>query len=228
MRKTFHLSLLGICFLMAPSLQAKGSKKPAGLEEVCDEVKEVVAQGDIVFVEINNQIFKHVADTQNSWASHVGLAFQDADEQWYVVESTIPLSKKTPLCEYLKKGYESHMGVKRLRGGLNLAEVEDLRDAAESRLGILYHLGFKYESARQFCSKLVYQSFDEALGIEIGKKQTFRELLDESEHPEGEKFWKKWFFGFIPWSRVTVTPGSQFKDDKLDPIYEREADERLF
>jgi len=94
-----------------------------------------------------------------------------------------------------------------------------LQEAAQKRMKRLYHLGFKYDSKRQFCSKFVYEVFKEALNIEVGQLETFRDLLNKNPNVS-KRFWKLWFFGFIPWKRLTVTPASQLESPKLETIFE--------
>jgi hypothetical protein len=86
-------------------------------------------------------------------------------------------------------------------------------------MGKLYGLGFDYYSKRLYCSKFVYDVYQSALNIEVGKKETFKELIEAN--PEASKtFWRFWFFGFIPWKRITVTPASQYEDERLETAFE--------
>lgn len=97
------------------------------------------------------------------------------------------------------------------------AAVQGLHDAASRRMGTLYHLGFKYESPRQFCSKFVYDCYREALDVRIGRLETFRELL--ASNPDSPLwFWRLWFWGRIPWERRTISPASQLEDEQLVTI----------
>jgi len=212
--------LIGVCLLNSFTATAGRVRDPALLARICADVRDELAQGDLLFIEKTSAIFDIITKTQNHWASHVGIAFKKNTDDWYVVESTIPKSRITPLCDYVRKGIETRVGIKRLHGGIESDEVEDLKESAESKLGVPYNLGFKFDAKKQFCSKLVYQSFMEALGVEIGRKQSFRDMLDETEYPEVMGFWRTWFWGFIPWGRVTVTPGTQYQDNDLDTVLE--------
>ncbi len=182
-----------------------------------------VKEGDLVFVEIGNDLFENVAKTQNHWATHVGVALRDSRGQWYVAESTIPVSKETPFCDYIKKGASTRVGVRRLKARLTESGVRALKVSARSKMGVPYHLGFKLYSTRQFCSKFVDQVYSEALGLRVGYEQSFRELMDETPYPEVEGFWRRWFLGRIPWSRLTVTPGSQYLDPRFVTVFEWKA-----
>ncbi len=96
--------------------------------------------------------------------------------------------------------------------------MQQLLAAAQERMGKWYHLGFDYDSPRQYCSKFVYQVYRQALGVELGKLQTLEQLLNEN--PQANvSFWRAWYFGFIPWNRRTVTPASQLIDPQLETVF---------
>jgi len=219
-KKLFHgigqTIMAAVLFLLAGAAQAQS------LSSVCEEVRAFVSEGDLVFVEIDNNLFTKVAQTQNHWASHVGVAMKHEGE-WVVAESTIPKSKMTPLCEFLGKGIDSTIGVRRPNTELTDDEIIGLHEAAEERMGVLYHTGFKLHSKRLFCSKFVDQIYSQAANRNVGSIQTFDELLKHTEYPEVVKFWRWWFFGFIPWNRETLTPATQYLDPNFETIYEHHA-----
>ena len=86
-------------------------------------------------------------------------------------------------------------------------------------MGIWYHLGFDLDSPRQYCSKFVHEVYRDAMGISLGKVETFRELLDANPGSP-LSFWKMWFLGRIPWDRRTVTPASMLASELLHTVYE--------
>ncbi|MEI6521115.1 MAG: YiiX/YebB-like N1pC/P60 family cysteine hydrolase [bacterium] len=185
------------------------------------EAEAILQDGDIIFIRISNFLYKHVAETSCSWESHVGVVFRGEDDEWFVAESTIPVSKIKPLEMFIHKSENERFMVRRVRGGLTDDEKARLRTAAMSRMKKVYHLGFKYDSPRQYCSKFVYDIYREAIGKEVGYLQTFRQLI--SENPDAPVyFWRLWFFGFIPWRRKCVTTTSQLRDESLETVYDSE------
>lgn len=187
--------------------------------EACELVKAHVQEGDIIFLAIDNYIFKNIARLSASWVSHVGIASKNTAGEWTVLESTIPRAKRTTLCNYLSRTKDARIAVRRLYRPLAAAELNTLQMAAEKRLGIAYDAGFDFNSDRQYCSKFVYESYLEATGLEIGRKETFDDL--RKAHPEIDlTFAEVWFFGNIPWDRVTVTPASQYEDQDLFTVLE--------
>ncbi|MBS3963963.1 MAG: hypothetical protein KGZ80_05595 [Methylomonas sp.] len=176
--------------------------------------------GDIIFIAIPNVLYRKVAQITGSPATHVGIVFDDPHHGWVVAESAVPLVKYTPLAKFLARSDRGWFAIRRLKGGLTPAQCEHLRKACDAKMGTLYHLGFRFESKRQFCSKLVYEAYLAATGIEVGRLESFRQLL--ARHPDTPiGFWRAWFLGAIPWSRLTVTPASQMTSDALETVIEQ-------
>ncbi len=181
------------------------------------QVVEQIREGDLLFISINAFLYKQVARGTGSWCSHVGFAVRE-NNQWFVLESKVPKVSRTPLRKFLARTCDNQVAVRRVRQTLRSADIDRLKQAAEKRMGRWYHLGFNYDSERQFCSKFVYQVFSEALSVRPGSLQTLRELLDQN--PQASVgFWRSWYLGFIPWQRRTVTPASQLNDPQLATVY---------
>jgi hypothetical protein len=183
----------------------------------------VVKEGDIVFVAIPNPFYRKVAESTGSWISHVGFIYEKNDRRCVIAESTIPWSKLTPFEKFIGKSDKRQFAIRRLKSQPDADAIRRLRRAADSRMGKLYHLGFKLRSRRQFCSKFVYEVYKEALGIEIGEIEKFEKLL--RKNPDVSLwFWRLWYFGFIPWKRETVTPMNQYESDLLESVYEADPE----
>ena len=175
--------------------------------------------GDLVFIAIRSALYRKVAQATGSVASHIGILFNDPRDGWVVAESTIPVVKYTPLEKFLARSDRGWFAIRRLKGGIDSTQCQALRSACDSKLGVFYHLGFRFESARQFCSKLVYEAYLAATGVKAGTLESFEELL--GKRPDASlSFWRFWFFGFIPWSRLTVTPASQLTCETFETVVE--------
>ncbi|RTE64317.1 hypothetical protein EH243_18030 [Amphritea opalescens] len=178
-------------------------------------------EGDILFISIDAFLYKQVAKGTGSWSSHVGFAIKE-DNQWFVIESKVPVVCKTPLGKFLSRTCNGEVMVRRLKQPLSAADIDQLK-ASSAKLANklsnkLYHLGFDFESERQFCSKFVHLVYKDALNIKLGKAQTLEQLLQEN--PQASvRFWRCWFLGFIPWQRKTLTPASQITDDQLNTVF---------
>lgn len=185
--------------------------------QLFNQVTADLQEGDIIFISIKSPLYRQVAQGTGSWTSHVGFIIKE-DNQWYVLESAVPVVRKTPLSKFLARTMNNEVCIKRLSRSLSRSDIERLKQSAEKRMGRFYHLGFNFDSKRQFCSKFVYLTYKEALGIELGKIQTMQELLQEN--PQASlTFWRLWYFGFIPWQRRTITPTSQLFDEKLNEVF---------
>jgi hypothetical protein len=180
------------------------------------QVTAQLKEGDILFISINSFLYKQVAQGTGSWCSHVGFAIQEKGK-WYVLESAVPTVRKTPLHKFLKRTCNNEFALRRLPSELTTTQVLKLKSAADKRMGRWYHLGFNFDSTRQFCSKFVHQVFKDALNISVGKVETLQELI-ETNPQANLTFWRAWYLGFIPWKRRTITPSSLLVDPQLDTI----------
>ena len=175
--------------------------------------------GDIVFIRVANFLYRRVAQATNSWTSHVGMLTGREDSEWMVAESAVPLSRYCPLSRFLGRSEGGRCAIMRLKSPLDPTAPKRLQAEAARRMRHWYHLGFDLDSRRQFCSKFVYEIYREALGVSIGTVQSFRDLI-EMNPASPLAFWKMWFMGRIPWDRRTITPGTQYESDLLQPVYE--------
>jgi len=187
------------------------------LDQLEAQVRKNLQEGDILFISINAFLYKQVARGTGSWCSHVGFVVREQGE-WYVLESAVPVVKRSPLRKYLARTCNNEVAVRRLKSGVSTAQVELLKVEAQKRMGTFYHLGFQFDSKRQFCSKFVHECFRDALGVKLGQVETLEGLLEQN--PQASVgFWRAWYFGFIPWQRRTLTPASQLADDALETVF---------
>jgi len=185
-----------------------------GKDSTCAQIP--VRSGDIIFISVT--AFTKVSAATNCPANHVGIVFNDPERGWLVAESAVPLSRYTPLAKFIARSDDGWCEIRRLKSGLSDTQVGALRAQCDARMGVPYHPGFRYESRRLFCSKFVYDVYQTALGVKIGELETFSHLLNRN--PEaGLTFWRVWFFGRIPWNRITVTPASQFESGLLETTW---------
>jgi len=127
-------------------------------------IESKLNDGDVIFTSIPNHLYQCVERASNSPTSHVGLVFK-CEAKWLVAESRIPFSCYTPLEDFIARSKHGSYAIKRMKGGLIKSEAEALKVQCELQMGQLYHLGFKYRSKRQFCSKFVYDAYKTALGL---------------------------------------------------------------
>ncbi len=193
--------------------------------EAFRKMEPMLQDGDLIFIQIHNPVFNQIAETCGSWESHVGIVFRDKDGDWQVAESTVPVSRFISLKRLLMVPWHGRFMIRRLKGGLSDDQKVRLRQASEVRMGKWYQTGFNYDSKHHlYCSKLVHDVYRDAVGEEVGKVQTFREILSANpDAPVG--FWKAWFFGSIPWDRRCVTPTSELRDADFITVFDSEGPE---
>ncbi|EKT63052.1 YebB family permuted papain-like enzyme [Providencia burhodogranariea] len=179
--------------------------------------------GDIVFTSIGTSLFRQIASASLCWSNHVGLIIGYDGQDYLVAESRIPLSTTTTLTRFIERSADKRYSIRRLSTYLSDEQKQALVAEVPSRLNKFYHTGFDYHSSRQFCSKFVFDIYKSALSINIGKIETFQELLGKNPHAK-LNFWKLWFIGHIPWERATVTPASLWGHPQLELIYRSHED----
>lgn len=175
--------------------------------------------GDVVFIRVKPLPFRKVAAATGSWTNHVGVVVDTAGTEPVIMESTFPFSKKTPLSTFVARSESGRVAVTRLNRALSEPERHSIQQAAAKRSGIFYDTGFNLHSSRQFCSRLVREVIDEAVGVKLGSVDTFSTLLGRNTNAD-QRFWKIWFFGNIPWARETVTPASILESPALHRVFD--------
>jgi hypothetical protein len=217
----FALMMTLILLSCAPICSAKSRDPEPAVCTSGNELVELSASlrpGDVIFISVPYYLFRKVSETTQCPANHVGIVFRDPARGWMVAESAVPLSRYTPLSKFIARSRGGWCEIRRLKGGLTEEQACALQAECDARMGILYHTGFRYESNRQFCSKFVHDAYRSALGVEVGELEPFSHLL--ARNPQaGLGFWRAWYFGHIPWNRITVTPASQFESPLLETAW---------
>lgn len=218
--------LLGIilfALLLSPIAVMGGSDLHTALftprAELPTDVAREIQVGDIVFTREPYMLLRQVARAGGSWMNHVGIVIDTSGPEPIVAESKVPRARLTPLHQFVRRSAAGYVAVLRLKQPLDAQQQSALAGAARVRVGRWYDLGFDLYSQRQFCSKLVYESLLEATGNPVAEPSTFAQLLrDNPGVPLG--FWKLWYFGNIPWQRVTLTPAALYRSPSLRTIYD--------
>ncbi|HSD37324.1 MAG TPA: YebB family permuted papain-like enzyme [Rhodocyclaceae bacterium] len=173
--------------------------------------------GDVVFIRVPALLFLKVAEASESWSNHVGVIVGHDGTDWIIAESCLPCVRRRRFQDFVARSENGSFVIRRLPRPLTEVEQIRLRIAADSRMGQLYHTGFRLRSRRQFCSKFVHEVLAEACGEEIGEVETFETLL--RRNPQTSlRFWRIWFFGRIPWQRETITPDSLLRSSRLHTL----------
>jgi len=230
-RPTFPLRRIGAIAALsaafaAPGCVARPSVHASGDETVPALAAEPVARlaaslrvGDIVFTRIGAYPFRKVAETTGSWTNHVGLVLDVSGAEPVIGESRFPFSGSTTLSRFVARSAGGRVAVMRLPTPLTQAQRIAIVAAAAQREHVFYDTGFDARSHRQFCSRYVREVLQQGAGVEVGRVETFRQLLASAPAAD-VGFWRVWYFGNIPWQRETVTPASVLHTPGLETVFD--------
>jgi cell wall-associated NlpC family hydrolase len=232
-RSRSYLRCLGFAAALAAGLAvpATSALAQARVHAADDEVAAATATepvaalarslqvGDIVFTRIGAYPFRKVADATGSWTNHVGIVLDVSGKEPLVGESRFPFSGSTTLSRFVARSAGGRVAVMRLPTPLTPAQQIAIVAAAAQREHVFYDTGFDAHSHRQFCSRYVREVLQQGAGIDVGRVQTFQQLLAEA--PKADLgFWRFWYFGSIPWQRETVTPASVLHTPGLQAVFD--------
>jgi hypothetical protein len=192
---------------------------PAAAQTALTTLQRDMQVGDLVFIRVTALPFRKVAAATGSWTNHVGVVIDTSGAEPVIGESTFPVSKATPLSRFVARSEDGRVAVTRLATPLTDAQRDQVRRAAQARMGIMYDTGFDLHSRRQFCSRYAREVLVEATGTPVGEVETFAHLLERNPSA-GLGFCRVWYFGRIPWTRETVTPGSLLQSDRVHSVFD--------
>lgn len=175
--------------------------------------------GDIVFTRIGAYPFRKVAEATASWTNHVGIVLDVSGKEPLIGESRFPFSGSTTLSRFVARSAGGRVAVMRLPTPLTPAQQIAIVAAAAQRERVFYDTGFDAHSRRQFCSRYVREVLQQGAGVDVGRVETFRQLLANAPAAD-VGFWRVWYFGSIPWQRQTVTPASVLHTPGLQAVFD--------
>jgi hypothetical protein len=195
---------------------------PAPASESVARLARSLQVGDIVFTRIGAYPFRKVAEATGTWTNHVGIVLDVAGKEPLIGESRFPFSGSTTLSRFVARSAGGRIAVMRLPTPLTEAQQIAIVAAAAQREHVFYDTGFDARSHRQFCSRYVREVLQQGAGIEVGRVETFEQLLASA--PQADVgFWRAWYFGSIPWQRETVTPASVLRTPGLKAVFDGTA-----
>lgn len=190
-----------------------------------DRLAPQLQVGDLVFIRVGFKPFREVAAATGSWTNHVGIVVATDGTQALIAESTVPLSRRTTLQRFVARSEGGRVAVRRLATPLTNDQAAAVDAAARQRLGVRYDTGFDLHSRGQFCSRFVHEVLLQATGLAVGEVQSFEQLLQRQPGAD-IGFWRLWYFGRIPWQRLTVTPASVLHSAALVTVFDGEVQSR--
>ena len=183
----------------------------------CSSQASEIQNGDIIFQESLSSQSDELAIITKSRYTHMGIIYK-IDNQYYVYEA-IKRVTLTPLDKWIKRGKDGHYVIKRLKNADKLLTPDNLKKmkaVGKKYQGKRYDSLFQWSNQRIYCSELVWKIYKEALDIEIGQIQQFKDF--DLTHPKVQLMIKKRYGNeFNPEERV-ISPVSMYESELLKKI----------
>lgn len=175
--------------------------------------------GDIIFHTSTSSQSEALRRAMDSPYTHMGIIFVESEGP-VVLEAVGPV-KRTPLAEWIKRGEGGRFVVKRLahaQGRLTSDAIGRLKEVGDRYAGRPYDPFFEWSDERIYCSELVWKMYKEALGLEIGELETFRDF--DLSDPVVSKKLEERFGTRIPLDEKVISPASMFESDRLMTVFD--------
>ncbi len=173
--------------------------------------------GDIIFQKTRGSQAIAVEQATHSPWSHCGMVIRDSTGI-YVIEGVEPVSITT-LEEFTAGGIDGKYTIKRLKKDkyiLTDSTKKALVAAARQNLGKHYDLYFGWSDDRIYCSELVWKSYQNATGLEVGKTQKLKEFDLTSAVVKAKL--KERYGNNIPYDEKVISVDAIYKSDLLETI----------
>jgi uncharacterized protein YycO len=183
-----------------------------------ENLKKELREGDIIFQSTNSRQCAAVKlVTQSDW-SHCGLIFNryKKKDDWWVLEAVQPV-RWTKLKNFIARGTGGHYEIKRLANSVITDSVGDvLQGEAEKQLGKNYDALFAWGNESIYCSELVWKTYHNILGLEIGKTQTLKDF--DLSHPSVNVIAVERYGDNFPWEEKVISPQAIYENKNLSLV----------
>ena len=169
---------------------------------------EEVREGDVIFQTSQSQQSPLIQIATRSKISHCGIIVMKNGKP-YVLE-TLKTLVVTPLDKFIARGEGGKYWLKR-------SNKENIKIKYGSYLGKPYDLAFKFDNGKFYCSELIYDIYNNQLGIELcePKKVSDYLIFGTDKLPQIEKAMKK---RGITKEQYAVAPVDIFESDHLEDV----------
>jgi len=175
----------------------------------------ILREGDIIFQESGQS--ESILRATNSNYSHVGIILKK-NEQLYVFEAASTVGY-TPVESWINGGVGGRYAVKRLDNAdkiLTSEAIAKIHQVAASYEGKPYDIYFEWSDDKMYCSELVWKIFKNALGIEVGRQQKFKDF--NLSDPLVQAKLKERFGDNLPLEDTVIAPQAIWIADNLGLI----------
>lgn len=180
---------------------------------VCAAEEYVPHQGDIIFQSLpHSDLVDAIEGATNSKYSHVGIVFHN-DKSWYVREAIGPVID-TPLGLFKRRGRDGHIEVYRLKEEYQ-KNIAGFIAESDKYMGRPYDMRYRMDDENIYCSELVYKSYQDATGSQLGKLVKLGSL----RWGKYERLIKEIEGGSVPKDRIMITPRHLSESEQLKLVY---------
>jgi len=169
-------------------------------------------EGDIVLQHLGTKLGSVISDVTNSQYSHCGMVVEKNGEP-HVIEAIGPV-RIIHVKDWLRQGHRRRFTQLRPRD-LSKTQIANVIAEAKTFMGRPYDILYELDDEKIYCSELVYKAFNQALNIDVGKKERLRDL-NWKPH---QAFIRQLVRGNVPMDRVMVTPESLMHNKHLKLVY---------
>ncbi|MCB1173312.1 MAG: YiiX family permuted papain-like enzyme [Leptospiraceae bacterium] len=190
----------------------------AGL--AAQDLQSVLKEGDLLFQETRSRQALALQLATKSRYTHVGMAIWHAN-QWQVIEAVQPV-RITPLGQFLDRGVNRHVVVKRLLNRekhLKAAKIRELKKYASQFLGRNYDLYFSWDDERIYCTELVWKTWKHVLHIEPGKLQRLQDF--DLSHPLVQQLMRERYGNQVPLEEPVIAVSTMFEAPQLKLVFQQ-------
>lgn len=179
--------------------------------------------GDIIFQESQSSQSKAISEGTKSPITHMGMIYIQ-DNKTYVYEAVSPLTKAvglTPYKSWVNRGRGGRVWVKRLDADVKTLDAKTLKKmkrVGRRYEGKRYDTLFQWNDQRIYCSELVFDIYDKAVGIQLGRVQKVRDL--NLKPKSVQQLIKRRLGKRLNLNEKIITPVSIFNDNRLRTIIE--------
>ncbi len=174
--------------------------------------KDELKNGDLIFQTSLSGQSKAIQLATHSEYSHCGIIYKSGDK-YFVFEAVQPV-KQTPLDKWIARGQSGHFVIKRLKNAdqvLTTETLKKMKQVGDSFNGKNYDLTFEWSDDKIYCSELIWEIYQRATGIEIGKLEKLSDF--DLTNEAVKKKMKKRYGDKIPTNEIVISPASIFDSE---------------
>jgi len=180
--------------------------------------QNLVQVGDIVFQVSNSPQSQAIQLATGSKYTHMGIIYLKKGKP-HVFEAIQPVTF-TPLDEWIRRGQQQHVVIKRLRhtdSVLNAKNSQAMYDAIKQHMNKNYDFHFAWDDNKMYCSELVWKVYQQAFNIKLARLRQMRDF--DLSHPIVKQALLERYGQHIPLGEYVIAPSDIFASELLETVY---------